>query len=167
MRWIFLSVLGVAACGGSDHLSVSGEVVVQADGTPTGFEFARVTRLVDEDFASPGTSLIAGRCRVGTNADGSEVVSLAVSRPGAPAEGVQLRRVSLQLVTDGGGTFEADLGGDLYRGVVGTATCSADLSYVERHDGLVGVVFDCVVAGPRGEATARGELHYEGCDAGS
>lgn len=169
MRCIIVLALGAVACGGSDHLSVRGDVAVQApDGTPTGFEFARDTRLVDEDFAGEETSLIAGRCRVGRDASGQELVSLAVSRPGAPAVGAQLRRVALQLATDGsGGSLEADLGGELYQAVAGAGGCVAELAYVDRDDGLVGVTFDCALTGPGGEATASGELYFEGCDTGS
>ncbi len=166
MRWTYLTVfLATAACGGPDHLSVRGEVAVEApDGTPTGFEFTRDTRLVDEDFAGSDTSLIAGRCRIGSDAAGSEFVSLAVSRPGARAEGAQLRRVYLQLSTRAPeGSVEADLGGELYRAEVDRGGC-AELLYVERGEGLVGVSFDCALTGTGGEAIARGELHYEGCD---
>ncbi|MEM9072126.1 MAG: hypothetical protein AAGE52_26710 [Myxococcota bacterium] len=164
VRWSTLGLVALlAACAGDDALAVRGDVSIAApDGTATGLDFVQNTRLVDEDFAGADTNVIAGRCRIGRDENGDEVISLSVSRPNAVAEGFQVRSFALQLPRAGGGELIADLGGDTYRGSVG-ADCIANLEYVQRGDGLVGTNFNCGLRGAEGDARAQGELFFEGC----
>ena len=87
---LFASLLLALACGGDDGLTVSGQVAVDAGGTPTGFDFVETTKLVDLTHEEDSGTVMAGRCRVSDGIDDS--VTLTLQAPGAPPEGVGLHR---------------------------------------------------------------------------
>lgn len=158
-------LLGLVGCADDDRLNVSGSVAIDVDGSSTGFAFDQRTRLLEEDLVEPGDTLLAGHCTIGETEEG-EFVSVAVSRPDAPAEGIQARRFRIRMPTDGtdrGAFVTADLGGTEFRADVG-ADCSATVDYVSRGDDIAGLMFDCTLRDGEGNpATAQGELHFGGC----
>ena len=154
-----LAALGCADDGG---LSVTGSVQIEdAAGTTTGFDFVQRTNLVEEDLAHRDESLFAGHCRIGTDAEGLQVVSVGLTRP-ASGEGIQLERFRLRFPEAGDATVEATLGGSGFQGTAG-ASCLAELEYAQRGDGLVGADFDCTLEGGDAPVQATGELHFAGC----
>jgi len=155
---LFASLLFAFACGGDDGLTVSGQVAIDADGTPTGFDFVERTKLVDLTYEEDSGTVMAGACVIDAGIDGP--VNLTLQAPGAAPEGVGLYRFELVQSPVTGMWVTAQLGSDEYS----NSTCSGRILYRDDDDRTVGVEVDCELSGPDG-ATAMvvSDLHFNGC----
>jgi hypothetical protein len=152
------------ACAGDDSLAVSGEVRVDAEGTPTGFVFDRRTNLLDPDLADPEDRRLRGRCTIGRDDAGEDVIAVSIERAPTSAEGAAIERFSLRTNRENGGELSVELGGVTYDADA-SASCSIGLDYAVRSDGIVGVTFDCDAVDPTNRsASVTGDLAFEGCD---
>lgn len=159
---LFASLLLAFACGGDDGLTVSGQVAVDADGTPTGFDFVERTKLVDLTYEEDSGTVMAGACVIDTGIDGP--TTLTLQAPGAPPEGLGLHRFQLVYSPVTGTLVSAQLGTDDYSAVDGAADCFADVLYRDDDDRTVGVEVDCELTGPGGAtASVVSDLHFNGC----
>ncbi len=131
----------VSACAGDDSLAVAGAVRVQEGGTETGFAFDRRTNLLDADLAEPEDTRLRGRCVIGRDDAGEDLVAFAIERgPG--------------VATDlGVGAFSASA----------SATCEIALPYALRGDGIAALELDCTVSDGTRTAQVTADLSFEGC----
>lgn len=166
MRQTLLVALALVsfACAGDDSLAVTGEVQVTADGTSTGFAFDRRTNLLDPDLAAPDDTRLRGRCVIGRDDVGEDVVAFAIERSPTSSSGIQIDRLSVRATRDGAGDVEVELGGTTHTASA-SGTCDIALPYAVRSDGIASVEIDCTVSDATG-ATAQvtADLSYEGCD---
>lgn len=163
-----LLVLGalLAGCGNHEHgLAVRGAVQVEVDGTQTGFDFARETRLEDDRIAEPNGP-IAGHCTIGDGGVGEPtIVSLGIRRTTTDSEpGAGMRAFELRLEEGTGqGSVKAELGIGTYEAQAGT-DCTATLEYFDAQEHMAGASVDCVVRTADGAtAHAIAELDFVGC----
>jgi hypothetical protein len=157
---LLASLLFSSACGDDEPLTVRGDVAVDADGTPTGFEFVDTTRLVDLAPGESSDPAMAGSCIL--RVDDAVVVSLQA--PGEPPEGVGLYRVDLTVWEERDPMVFAQLGAEQY-GAEGGGGCESEILYRSDEDASAGVTVDCLLTtGPDGEtAELSAELHFGGC----
>jgi hypothetical protein len=159
---LFASFLLTLACGGDDGLAVTGDVTVDADGTPTGFEFVETTKLLDLTYEEDSGTVMAGRCVVQDGVDDS--VTLTLQAPGEPPEGVGLHRFQVTFTDVLPGSVQAQLGTDDYTGMVGGGSCSGSILYRDDDDRAVGAEVDCELTGPdAATASLTADLHFTGC----
>lgn len=163
---LFASLLLAFACGGDDGLTVSGQVAVDADGTPTGFDFVETTKLVDLTHEEDSRTVMAGSCFV---EEGSlNDVTVVLQAPGEAPEGVGLHRFEATIPFEGTrGYASARLGSDVYEATLEEA-CSWEVVYRDGGDRAIGLELDCELTGP-GAASAgvQAELHFTGCTVGT
>ena len=153
MRHALLASLLLAFACADDGLTVRGDVAIDADGTPTGFEFVETTKLVDLGYEDSETRM-AGKCVLDDAG-----ASFLLQAPGAPPEGVGLYRFEVDVPTEGVATVTAQLGDATFGATEGEA-CSIGLLY--RDDDVAAVELDCTLEGPS-PASATAELHFGGC----
>lgn len=166
MRQILLVALALVsfACAGDDSLAVRGEVRVDAEGTPTGFVFDRRTNLLDPDLAESSDRRLRGRCAIGRDDAGDDVIAVSIERAPSSPEGAAIERFALRTKRDGGGELSVELGGATYDATA-SGSCSIVLDYAVRSDGIVGVTFDCdAIDSTNRSASVSGDLAFEGCE---
>jgi len=163
---VLVLALAAVGCADDDRLSVLGELTVDVDGTPSGFEFAQRTHLVDDDIVAEDGPL-AGHCRFGRDSEGDSVLSVALERPGVNPEGANIKRfqarISLTDAVEDEVFVELGLGDHV--GTTASDDCTVTVDYADREDEHAGVLLDCVLQGPEAStAHVSGELYYAGCD---
>ncbi len=152
----------VSACAGDDSLAVAGAVRVQEGGTETGFAFDRRTNLLDADLAEPEDTRLRGRCVIGRDDAGEDLVAFAIERGPGVATDLGVGAFSARARRDGRGDVQVELDGATFSASA-SATCEIALPYALRGDGIAALELDCTVSDGTRTAQVTADLSFEGC----
>ena len=157
-----LAILGglgliAAGCNGSAGLTVIGNAMVNAAGTPSDFHFDAPARL---DGAAPAGA-ITGSCTI------TRTVTEGIATYGVVAdlfkptrvEGNAVRSITLMGRSDSTtGTIEAEIGTGAYRG-----SCPLTLEYMPNSGEARFVANNCTVMSGAESATVNVDMSFSGC----
>lgn len=159
---VAFALASASACSGDDSLAVAGALRVQEGGTETGFAFDRRTNLLDADLADPEDTRLRGRCVIGRDEAGEDLVAFAIARGPGVATGLGVGAFSARARRDGRGDVQVELDGAAFSASA-SATCEITLPYALRGDGIAALELDCSVSDGTRTAQVTADLSFEGC----